>query len=58
MVTFIHIYIYTWDCNVSWIYEHKDQQVNISYSPSATFIPLLFYELLPFLEINVPSSIF
>ena len=40
--------IYTWDCNVSWIYKHKDQQVNISYSPSATFIPLLFYQLLPF----------
>ena len=41
-----YFYIYTWD--VSWIYKHKDQQVNISYSPSATFIPLLFYQLLPF----------
>ena len=50
--------IYTWDCNVSWIYKHKVQQLNISYSPSATFVPLLFYQHLPFLKKNVPSPIF
>ena len=52
---YFYIYIYTWDCYVSWIYKDKDQQVNISYSPSATLIPLVFYQLLPFLEKNVPS---
>ena len=30
----------------------------IRYSPSANFISLLFYRLLPFLEKNVPSPIF
>ena len=37
-----YFYIYTWDCNVSWIDKHKDQQVSISYSPSAILIPLHF----------------
>ena len=53
-----YFYICIWDCNVSWIYKHKNQQVNISYSPSATFIPLLFYQLLPFQKKNVPSPFF
>ena len=30
----------------------------ISYSPLATFTPLLFYKPLPFLAKNVPSTIF
>ena len=53
-----YFYIYTCDCNVSWIYKHKDKQVNMSYSPSATFMPRLLYQLLNFLEKNVPSLIF
>ena len=45
-----YFYVYTLDCNVSSIYKHKDWQVNISYSPSVTFICLLYYQPLPFLE--------
>ena len=54
----IYFYIYTWDCNVSWIYESKDYQVNMSYSLSAIFIPLLFYQPLPFSEKNIFCPIF
>ena len=54
-----YFYVYTLDCNVSWIYkQHKDQQVNISYSPSETFILLLFYQPLSFLEKNLPFPTF
>ena len=53
-----YFYVCTWYCNVPWIYKHKEQQVNISYSPWATFISLLFQQPLPFLERNVPFPIF
>ena len=58
MHIYINLYVYTWDSNVFWIYKRKHQQVSISYSSSVSSIPLLFYQLLPFLEKNVPFPIF
>ena len=58
MYIYINLYVYTWDSNVFWIYKRKHQQVSISYSSSVSSIPLLFYQLLPFLEKNVPFPIF